>query len=1122
MRRISAKSFITAAPLLFFVFLLAFSVIGCSQRNKNKAEESHAQGMELYKDRQYSTAVNKFEEALKLQPNRVDTLIQCAKACLKVSKPDEALSHAQKALVLDPANASASLLIGRAHLARAGRRGDPVESATRGPLNQKELDEAAAVAAQLLRQNPDAADPLLLQAQIEHVSLRLDSAEIFYRKVLALEPANRTALQGLTELLIARKAYREAEMIARKTVEAGRSIESSAIRRLAQALAFQKKYDEAYQAMAPSISNQRQQPNAKQFLLTGRILLAHVSELTGLKEAVQSPLAGLASMAIFGSAAGKLIVDPAKGGTPELAQAARRLTELGTMMKRYYPSLPESFFFQAVSSQIQGRTSEAISNLEEARAKAPSDQRYRMALALAHMQAGHFVAARQELRVLLRLNPNDFDARLHMAQCHAAEGSCDEAMALMRELLNERPEDRAVMQNLGKLLAMTAKPENLAEGITLLAQAYASPATAELAKARELIKEAEEKMASASYEAAHTKYQKARELLQGAAEHQPNSMTLQLKLAELAIRQNDLFTAMRHVDNAVRIDPQLTPLKARIFTRLGQLAAARQIYEPIITASPQAIGYQLAIADLDYQMNKTAEAQKRYDSLVKRYPDDPRPYLRRALLIGRQRDIDEAISFLTKRMNKFPEEMNLRLALAQLLMKTKRHREAVRVLTKAVEKREAELAALSGRNAPGPAVQDAREALSLACGQLALAELLSGRTSAAVKHASKVIEVDPGEAMQASMIKTLALLQSNLAAQAVATLEAIKVAPDKVPPALPLVSSLAHLAAGKPSDVQAELENQPNLNTNTLVLYHRMLERYSRTRLRNAAPDLALLIFLNVYPDCASTCLTLADMSLRSMRRDPFILSRKAETYQMMGKLQEALKVYAIIENVVPEFSPVLLAEADLHLALAEQAQTRGENKKCQEERQAAANLCRTYLKKHARDPQAIQKLATIVQLAGQLDEANQLYRQAIEIDRNSWSAYNNLAWNLAEKNELDEAARMGERALKAAADVGGVQDTLGWIELKRGKFNRAVELLTKASLRLPNDPDVRFHLAQALHKNGKSPVAVAELEAITLATPNYQRIQEVRELLRQLDPQSQLLIHSNDKSSSTSQAAGN
>ncbi|NNE99027.1 MAG: tetratricopeptide repeat protein, partial [Pyrinomonadaceae bacterium] len=80
-------------------------------------------------------------------------------------------------------------------------------------------------------------------------------------------------------------------------------------------------------------------------------------------------------------------------------------------------------------------------------------------------------------------------------------------------------------------------------------------------------------------------------------------------------------------------------------------------------------------------------------------------------------------------------------------------------------------------------------------------------------------------------------------------------------------------------------------------------------------------------------------------------------------------------------------------------------------------------------------------------DEAEKLYRKALEISPGTPIAANNLAWMIADlgRGNLDEALRLAQDTADKNKKVAGFYDTLGWVKYKRKFYSRAVESLKKA-----------------------------------------------------------------------------
>jgi tetratricopeptide (TPR) repeat protein len=124
----------------------------------------------------------------------------------------------------------------------------------------------------------------------------------------------------------------------------------------------------------------------------------------------------------------------------------------------------------------------------------------------------------------------------------------------------------------------------------------------------------------------------------------------------------------------------------------------------------------------------------------------------------------------------------------------------------------------------------------------------------------------------------------------------------------------------------------------------------------------------------------------------------------------------------------------------------------------------------------------------GNYDAAVNNYSKALELEKNSPIASNNLAWIYAEydKGNLDEALRLSQTAVSQFPDEPGYLDTLGWIYYKKGLFPSAAEQLQKAAeldqataarRGVPANPDYRYRLGLALAAGGDKEGARRELE---------------------------------------------
>ena len=128
---------------------------------------------------------------------------------------------------------------------------------------------------------------------------------------------------------------------------------------------------------------------------------------------------------------------------------------------------------------------------------------------------------------------------------------------------------------------------------------------------------------------------------------------------------------------------------------------------------------------------------------------------------------------------------------------------------------------------------------------------------------------------------------------------------------------------------------------------------------------------------------------------------------------------------------------------------------------------------------------ASTCEANNQINEAERLFRAALEIDPNHASSLNHLAYMYAEQaNQLDAAFRYIQTALKVEPDNGAYLDTRGWIYYKQGDTTNAIADLTLAHERFPEDATILEHLGDAYHKHGDLDQALENWERAANISP--------------------------------------
>jgi tetratricopeptide (TPR) repeat protein len=111
-------------------------------------------------------------------------------------------------------------------------------------------------------------------------------------------------------------------------------------------------------------------------------------------------------------------------------------------------------------------------------------------------------------------------------------------------------------------------------------------------------------------------------------------------------------------------------------------------------------------------------------------------------------------------------------------------------------------------------------------------------------------------------------------------------------------------------------------------------------------------------------------------------------------------------------------------------------------------------------------------------EAAEQIFRQALELDPDNAITLNYLGYMLADKGtRLPEALKMIRKAVEQDPINGAYLDSLGWVYFKMGEYELAEENMRKALERDQTDPTIHDHLGDLYEKTGRIRLATAQWE---------------------------------------------
>jgi tetratricopeptide (TPR) repeat protein len=110
------------------------------------------------------------------------------------------------------------------------------------------------------------------------------------------------------------------------------------------------------------------------------------------------------------------------------------------------------------------------------------------------------------------------------------------------------------------------------------------------------------------------------------------------------------------------------------------------------------------------------------------------------------------------------------------------------------------------------------------------------------------------------------------------------------------------------------------------------------------------------------------------------------------------------------------------------------------------------------------------------MDQAEQFFRQALDLDPANAMTLNYLGYMLADKGvRLPEALKLIRKAVDIEPMNGAYLDSLGWVYYKLGDYERAEDNLRQAVERDQTDPTVHEHLGDLYEKTGRIRLAAAQ-----------------------------------------------
>ena len=723
------------------------------------------------------------------------------------------------------------------------------------------------------------------------------------------------------------------------------------------------------------------------------------------------------------------------------------------------------------------------------------------------------------------------------AEQYLKEGKLNEAVIELRNVVQLDPKDDAAYYQLGETYlklkkgpeafrafsrAVSANPDNLKAQLKL-GQIYLLARKTEEArkKAELLLKRTKDDTDALSLLAGVQVQEKDIDSAIGTLKKitalDPGSFKTYLSLGRLFLMKKDLSRSKEAYQKAISLDPKSrVPYVelANVYSVEGKWEKAEAELQRLLSISETKYRDLPLLARFYERTRKWKKAEKTYQEAVDLAPPDAvSPLMNLGAYYARQKDYKQALEAFEKAASIQKDNLDIRMAIAQLHFDFRKMDKAQAVVDGILEKDKGNVAAnfLKGRlclvKRDFVGALDRFDLVVREWPEKAgvyyfrgLAFLGQGKEHLAERDLVKAVELNP-RFIEPRLVLAERYLRGREKNRAREQINAIlKLSPNQVK-ALMLKGSLEVLE-GNAKAAEAVFQQVTRVKSDYAPAYVRLGLLYQMTK-RDDAARRNLNKALEINPRQMDALALLVGTSLRKKKFDEAlhlcsmqqgkigdftrgqgeIESLRGKIYLAKGDTERAEAHFKKAVETDPNLLGSYVALARIYL---------GKNK-WQEAVQEYENV----LAKNPKFLPAYMALGAIYDQKDMGEKAVGFYRKALEIKKDFAPAANNLAWDLATGGgNIDEALGYAQTAKEHMPKNSAVMDTLGWIYYLKGSYLSAISEFQDSLVSDPQNPVIQYHLGMALYKNGQFKEAREVLQKALSISKEFKGSDEARNTL--------------------------
>jgi tetratricopeptide (TPR) repeat protein len=659
--------------------------------------------------------------------------------------------------------------------------------------------------------------------------------------------------------------------------------------------------------------------------------------------------------------------------------------------------------------------------------------------------AGDYIQAEIEYLNVAKLDTSDAHALGRLGTIYFEQGRYGAAFRLLNGARKSNPNDVLIRLESGLLnLTLGLKKEAREDAVAVLDKDPKYP------KAMLLLAQASDER---DQETARLRLEQVLEKTGVTAESE-------LAFGMLASQSGNFNEATQRFTHAQALDskrPDAPNLLGILAWMTKDLTNANRLLKQAADLSKPRSSERMAYADFKIKSGSPDEGKRLLSEMTTNTPDFILPWLSLAELALNQHQFDECAAMLNQIQTRDGDNIQAQLLGARLkLVKASTAKLAGKSDAANVELGQAvaEYEKLAARFKSAPQVLF----------QLGLAYLAKDDNSKALRSFNQAVELNPDFEDALLQQAQLNIQMENPDAAIASMSRLIRRQPKQPMPYLVLAG--AHAVKGDFDNSIAtcrQLEKVTSENPRVAYVIGGFFLRQSRTNEARAEfaraqkispeflPAMEQLVNLDLAEKNYSAALERVNTELDKHPDYPDVLTLRGKIFITSSNISGAENSLRKAVELDSSYSPAYLLLANLYV----------HSKKNDE----ALRELNQVVAANPRDVTALTLIGMIQGEQGKDDEARATYEKLLQINPNSRIALNNLAYLYSEKfNLLDKAFEAAHKARDLAPYDPASSDTLGWIVFKRGDYSWALSLLQASAEKLPDNPEVLFHLGMTYY----------------------------------------------------------